>query len=62
MEDIKLYFFSGMLINIGIAFGTASIIRVVLLNENPFYITGVFVGGLFIGLGLMIFKMREMGE
>ncbi len=56
---IKYCFYSGIMFAFGIAFVVASIIRVVIFDENPFYMTGVFIGGIFIGAGLLFFEIKD---
>lgn len=47
---------SGLLISLGIAFSVVSVIRTVLMDQHSLYISGIFFGGLFIGIGLLPFK------
>ena len=56
MKEIKYYFMSGIMIAFGIAFVIASVEKA---KINPLYAFGIFFGGLFIGIGLLPFNIRE---
>ena len=58
--NIVYYFLSGIMISFGIGFSISSIIHLLILGSSTLYAFGIFFGGLFIGLGLLIFPMRNV--
>ena len=62
MTNDLIYIYNGIMICVSISFVVALTINILLLGDSIFYYFLIFPIGLFMGIGLLPFKIRKQNQ